>query len=263
MTEPEPNPASGGQGPPADHPAAAGLEEPETRYPFWNWTDALILISLALPVLVLTSVLIAAGFAITSHALPRIRALIPITAMFIFYGLYFFIFQQFFRLRYRRPMLPSLGWIAPRPTRVGPAVLGILTAFASVALASILRTPDVKTPLDEMLSDPVSIALTGIFAVTLAPVFEELFFRGFLFPLVARSLGWIAAAIVAALPFALLHGPQYAWSWQRVAVIFFAGFAFGWMRWRSGSTAAAAVMHATYNATFVTALVVSKFSPTL
>jgi len=41
-------------------------------------------------------------------------------------------------------------------------------------------------------------------------------------------------------------------------IIFFAGSAFGWMRHRSGSTAAAAVMHAGYNLVFFTGLVAQR-----
>jgi membrane protease YdiL (CAAX protease family) len=143
--------------------------------------------------------------------------------------------------------------------RINALAWGVLLAFGCIVLGALLQTPNEKTPLDQLLADPLSIALMGIFAIALAPVFEELLFRGFLFPLLARSLGPVAAAALAALPFALLHGPEYAWSWQRISIIFLAGFAFGWMRHRSGSTAAAAVMHAGYNGTFVLVLVLSRY----
>src|SRR5256885_2249784 len=76
-------------------------------------------------------------------------------------------------------------------------------------------------------------------AVTLGPVSEELIFRGFLFPLLARTFGVVVAILGAALPFALLHGPQYAWSWRHILLVLLAGCAFGWVRHRTGSTAVA------------------------
>ena len=61
--------------------------------------------------------------------------------------------------------------------------------------------------------------------------------------------------VLSALPFALLHGPQYAWSWRHLVLITVAGVAFGYARYRSGSTAAAAIVHAAYNTTFFLAFV--------
>jgi membrane protease YdiL (CAAX protease family) len=243
MTEPEPS---------------LPLEPVAEPYPFWGWADVLIMVGLAVPVLFFTSLLVAAA-AMTIEWLPQIKALVPLLATFIVYGLMLLLFQQYFKLRYGRPLLSSLGWVTPRPQKVSALAWGVLLAFGCIILGSLLQTPDEKTPLDLLLTDPVSIALMGVFAIALAPVFEELLFRGFLFPLIARPLGPLVGAAVAALPFALLHGPEYAWSWQRISIVFLAGFAFGWMRHRTGSTAAAAVMHAGYNGTFVLVLAISKF----
>ena len=90
----------------------------------------------------------------------------------------------------------------------------------------------------------------------IGPVCEELAFRGFLMPLLVRSFGWVAGIIGAALPFALLHGDQYSWTWQYIVLVAFAGMVFGWVRYRTGSTMASALMHSTYNATFYAAYVI-------
>jgi hypothetical protein len=132
---------------------------------------------------------------------------------------------------------------------IGGPVLALLVAALGVAL----KTPEIQMPIRDLLTDRFSILLVGIFASTLGPVCEELAFRGFLLPLVARSLGPFAATLIAALPFAVLHGPQYSWSWQHVLLIALAGMAFGWMRLRSRSTLAATLMHAGYNFTFFSA----------
>lgn len=234
-----------------------GNGNPEEDYPFWGWADVLLLAGLTVPVILLVSAIIA-GAAFATQWAPRFRAVVPLSATFLFYGIYIVLMWLYFRLRYHRPLFSSLGWVASRPLRVHPFTWGIITALGAVAFGVALRTPDVKTPLDQLMADPVSIALMSLFAVTLAPIFEELLFRGLLFPLIARSLGAVAGAFLAALPFALLHGPEYAWTWQRVGVVFLAGAAFGWMRYRSGSTAAAALMHAGYNGTFVAMLALSK-----
>jgi len=89
----------------------------------------------------------------------------------------------------------------------------------------------------------------------MGPVCEELAFRGFLLPWLARRIKPAPAVAVTAVLFAVLHGPEYAWSWRHVVLISVAGVAFGAVRLRTGSTAAAAVVHATYNLVFFAALV--------
>ena len=60
------------------------------------------------------------------------------------------------------------------------------------------------------------------------------------------------------MPFALLHGPQYAWSWRHVLLIAVAGSAFGWWRVYTRSTGASALMHAGYNAVLVVGYLIGR-----
>jgi hypothetical protein len=110
--------------------------------------------------------------------------------------------------------------------------------------------------MKRILSNRLAVLLVGVAAATVGPLCEELAFRGFLMPLLVRSLGPAAGIVLSALPFALLHGPQYAWSWRHVLLITAAGVGFGYARHRTGSTTAATVVHATYNSTFFLAYVI-------
>jgi len=74
--------------------------------------------------------------------------------------------------------------------------------------------------------------------------------RGFLQPLLQRALGPWLAILLAATGFALLHGQEYQWFWQQLLVVGLAGAAFGFARYKTGSTAAAALLHGGYNLTF-------------
>jgi hypothetical protein len=132
---------------------------------------------------------------------------------------------------------------------IGGPALALLVA----SLGVVLQTPEIQMPIKDLFTDRFSIALVAVFATTLGPLCEELAFRGFLLPLVARSLGPAAGVLIAALPFAILHGPQYSWSWRHILLIALAGMVFGWMRLRSRSTLAATLMHAGYNFTFFSA----------
>ena len=47
-----------------------------------------------------------------------------------------------------------------------------------------------------------------------------------------------------------MHFQEYGNSWRHALLITAAGASFGWMRYRTGSTKAAAVMHSAYNCVF-------------
>lgn len=222
--------------------------QPPPREPFWDWQDAFAFLFLLLPAM-LTAAAITEGLRLVLPGWLPTKASQQIAAQFIAYGLWFLGLWALLQFRYGKPFWRSLGWRLPHGV-VMWSVFGVLLAFGAMALAAALHTPDIRMPFKELMSDRSSVALIGGFAVTLGPLCEELAFRGFLFPLVARSLGPLGGAFVSALPFALLHGPQYAWSWRHVLIVALAGTAFGWARYRSGSTVAATLMHAAYNGTF-------------
>jgi membrane protease YdiL (CAAX protease family) len=236
------------------------LPAPEPhKYPFWTWLDVALLAGLVLPLLILATLLATGVFSLMG-GMPRAKALGPLAVTFVFEALWFLALYQVIRLRYGRPFWPSIAWRRPPRGYLNSASWGIILAFASILVGALLRPPETKTPLEQLLADPLSIVLTGLFAVTLGPLFEEVAFRGFLMPLVVRSLGTVAGIVLTAAPFALLHGFEYAWTWQQLVIVFLAGSAFGWMRLRSGSTAAATIMHGTYNLTFFLALVAQKIN---
>jgi membrane protease YdiL (CAAX protease family) len=91
--------------------------------------------------------------------------------------------------------------------------------------------------------------------VTLGPVLEEVVFRGYLFAFLMWSLTRAAidagrnqlVVVFAAVVFAVVHLAQPGVSWLQLACITSTGTLYGWIRWRSGSTAPAAVSHAAYN----------------
>jgi membrane protease YdiL (CAAX protease family) len=91
--------------------------------------------------------------------------------------------------------------------------------------------------------------------VTLGPVLEEIVFRGYLFAflmwLLSKAINDTrrgrSVVVLAALVFALVHLAQPGVSWLQLACITSTGTLYGWIRWRSGSTAPAAVSHGAYN----------------
>jgi membrane protease YdiL (CAAX protease family) len=243
-------------------PAQALPSAPVERVPFWDYKDLALFTALAVPSLGVAFLLVQAVFLMTGYR-PEGKAVPVLAGQFLGYTFWFLSLYGLLKLRYDRPFWKSLGWVAPGRALWPSLVCGPVVALSVGALGVALRTPEIEMPIKELLSDPASIALVGVFAVTLGPMCEELAFRGFLLPLVARSLGPAMGVVISALPFAILHGPQYSWSWRHVLLITLASCAFGWMRLRSGSTLAAALMHAGYNLTFFSAYVLQgKDTPT-
>lgn len=242
--------------PDAGTPQPAPAPEPP-REPFWSYTDLAIFAGLAVPCL-----LLGVGFVrlleqvLRYHPKARVADLIP--AEFLGYTLLFTGLLLLFRWQYRRPFWRSLGWTALRMPPVLVVVAGLVTAFGVSGVSLLLQTPNTANPMTDMLQDRTSLILIAVFGVTLGPLFEELAFRGFLQPLVVRSLGPVAGILVAAVPFGLLHYQEYGNSWRHVVLISLAGAAFGAMRQLTGSTRASTLMHASYNALFFFALLLQR-----
>ncbi|MEK7753469.1 MAG: type II CAAX endopeptidase family protein [Acidobacteriota bacterium] len=238
---------SGFESMPGPEPSA-----PPARYPFWGYQDLALFASLAVPSLLLAFGLVQAVILI-SGVRPEGKAVPLLAGQFLGYGFMFLSLYGLLKLRYGRPFWASLGWVRPRAglwTSVfGGPVLALLVAVLGLAL----QTPEMEMPIKDLLTDRFSITLVAVFATTLGPLCEELAFRGFLLPLVSRSLGRAAGVLIAAMPFAILHAPQYSWSWRHILLIALAGTVFGWMRLWSRSTIAATLMHAGYNLTFFSA----------
>lgn len=215
--------------------------------PFWGWADLVILLCAGLPAAVLIFVIATAAM----HPFVSNRALLLMIPQFAGQAAMLVPFAMLCRWKYDRPLLPSLRL----GVRVGDAArslpAGLLLAILVLVIAAALGAKDTPSPMQDLMNDPRSAPWVALFAVSLGPAFEEIFFRGLLQPVAARTAGVIGGILIASLPFALMHGPQYAWSWRHVVLILVAGSAFGWWRLRTQSTGASALMHAAYNAVLV------------
>ena len=235
------------------------VEAAPERYPFWSYADLVVFFGLAFPCL-LAGELAMKGLLWLFHVRAHSLAFELVPAQFLGYGLLFFALYLLLKVHYGKPFWPSLKWVTARPGVARTILYGFVLAFAVALLGSLLRTPDLDTPMKQLLSDRGSIVLIAVFAVTLGPLCEELAFRGFLQPVLVRSFGVAAGIVLAAIPFGLLHLSEYGNSWRHVLLITLTGIAFGCMRQLSGSTRAAAIMHAAYNFIFFATLFSQKGS---
>ncbi|HTB16552.1 MAG TPA: type II CAAX endopeptidase family protein [Bryobacteraceae bacterium] len=212
--------------------------------PFFDYADFFLFVGLSIPCLLIAALLVR-GLRWLVPLREPIRLLL---AQSIWYFLAFGCLAALFRFRYDRPFWRSLGW---RPISVGAAAGAILAgpflALVVGLLGSALRSPEINLPFEQMLGSTSTKVLLGILVVILGPVAEELAFRGFLMPLLMRSLGPATGVILTGVIFGSVHGYEYQWSWQYMSLISLAGCVFGWARYKTGSTVASSLMHSTFN----------------
>jgi uncharacterized protein len=125
---------------------------------------------------------------------------------------------------------------------------GVVLSIGLQLFAHLLPIPK-NLPMDQFFQTTGQAYLLAIFGVTFAPFLEELFFRGFLYPVLARRLGVALAIFLTAVGFALIHGAQLTYAWGPVLVIFIVGLTFTAVRAVTKSVAAGFLMHVAYNGT--------------
>jgi len=141
-------------------------------------------------------------------------------------------------LALRRPKARDIG--------IGLAALATVLVIAGVAEQFL----DVKDPAflfetyDTARSEGMLPLMFLAFAI-LAPLQEEILFRGFLYRGLAPALGPAASIALLSAVWAALH-VQYAPFF--IAEIFALGLVFGWLRWLSGSTLLTILLHTANNA---------------
>lgn len=107
---------------------------------------------------------------------------------------------------------PRIRDFGLRPTAFWPAVgwtaLAILVFFVFSAVYEALLNPDVEQTVSEDLGADRGIfglVVAGVVVTCVAPVAEEIFFRGFLYRAIRSRMPMIAAALAAGLLFGAVH----------------------------------------------------------
>ncbi len=140
-----------------------------------------------------------------------------------------------------------------RPVKLGTAVGWILIAYggywlASVVLLAIFGEPpeqDLVRDLKETEDLPVLIGF-GVLTCLVAPIAEEIFFRGFLFSVLASRLGVAVGAVLTGVIFGLIHLPGSPLLGVAVLVAF--GALLCVVYWKTGSLIPCMALHALNNA---------------
>jgi len=175
----------------------------------------------------------------------------------VFYVLILEFFFVLARLLYQQPLWRSLGWKKPTWKEVGGYLAGGC-GLALVASFGLWLLPDTQPfPLEKLFSSRTASFAVGAFAIFIAPVVEEVVFRGLLFAVVERTMGLPIAVVITALLFAGLHVPEYWHAWNHLLMILVVGFVFSTARGISGKLTPSTVLHIGYNSLIIVGVFIS------
>jgi membrane protease YdiL (CAAX protease family) len=146
-----------------------------------------------------------------------------------------------------------LSWLGIRRTALEPAALtvlvGAVVGIGGSALYSWLITVfnlPIQTNTDALLRQAQSAPFTTLglllASVVVAPISEEIFFRGFAFMGLLKGMSLIPAMLVSAAIFAIAHTDLGS-----LIPLFIIGVALAWARWRSDSLWPGVVIHTLNN----------------
>ena len=218
---------------------------PQKEEVFWGWHDLFLFVFIVILSLGL-AMLAGMGIRNLFHLSEARMNIVLLIAQFLAYSVAFTCLKYMFLAEYGEPLLLSLHWRRSPIDPVRLLLIGLGQAFTIAMIGAFMRIPPMETPMNKLLADRPTAIVIAILAVTMAPLAEELAFRGLLQPLLIRTTGVVPGILITSLLFGAMHLEQYG-AWQSVVLITLAGAGFGTMRHYTGSTRASALMHAGYN----------------
>ena len=230
---------------------------PPAENPRWSGWDVLALAFITFLTIALS--LLAVSFAAHRYLYPRVpwvevvkRPDLIVVSQLVAYLIVLGVMYELAGDTSRAQVAGSIRWNWPRNWGLF-LMCGVALSLGLQLFAHLLPMPK-KLPIDEFFQTPRQAWLLSLFGITFAPLLEELFFRGFLYPVLARRLRVPGAVVLTALAFAAIHGSQLMYSWGPVLIIFLVGLTLTAVRAYKKSVASTLLMHIAYNATISVAL---------
>jgi membrane protease YdiL (CAAX protease family) len=265
--------------PPIDNTPNDAPKDPPTRIPHLG--HAILFLSITGAILLFSQLIAVSLGHHSGNQPPNISPKLLLLAEAFTYLATLTISWFLFPLFWQRTFPNGVQTNAPAAIRNGGRLilLGFVLSFIVQAVSSIVPMP--KTiPMDDFFRTPSDVWLITFFGSLLAPLFEEIVFRGFLFPAFAIAYDWLClprteaaleqwnssnklslnslifSAILTSIIFAAIHGKQTAFTWPVLILLFCVSLILTTVRVRLRSVLASTVVHASYNfAVFLTAFI--------
>ena len=156
----------------------------------------------------------------------------------------------------RWPAWPKVVFIAPASVFGMWLIFGVLQACGYMQWMESLgaETMQESVKLLQTTDDPAVLWLMALAAVLVAPLCEELLFRGYLYPVAKKFTGPWLAACSSALFFAAAHGNLSA-----LLPLFLFGLLLVWIYEKTGSLWAPIAVHFCFNGATVTVQMAARY----
>jgi hypothetical protein len=267
--------------PPTPLPAPVPQAPPPRPRRIPNFLDLLLFGLLLLGGLVCAIITIFVGVYFHLFGVTRIEDIMhsmayAIGTMIVWYVISFPPAIVIFPALWHKKLLAGLQWNAAVPRRLWPWLMatGAACFFIAVAARAVLHFPD-HSPIEGLLSTPQAVWIMFAFSISVAPLCEEIMFRGFMLPALSTAFDWtgeklthrpapallagdhprwslpamILASIFTSIAFALIHLSQIGNSLGPIVLIFSVSLVLCAVRLATRSLAASTLTHATYNCT--------------
>ena len=255
MAQVDPAPAGYSRLPPEPAPPSGPQVPDDLRVP-WGWGNLFLLVVMYC-ILTLTLVLGLAAFGVKPADLKHLSAesgpFIILTQVLLSLGILVYLAAEI-RYYYRLPFWSGIGWrslnpgAAPRSFAYTRYVVGGFLFSMAIQFVSASVGTSTKLPIEALFHNQRTALLLMLMAVTIAPVVEETIFRGYIYPVFARSFGVGASIILTGTLFGMMHAPQLWGGWGQIALLIVVGIVFTYVRSRTGTVLASFLMHVGYNA---------------
>jgi membrane protease YdiL (CAAX protease family) len=241
---------------------ALGLFAPlpeDLRAP-WTWVDLLVFVFFGLGAMIVLSqvalIVLAVFFHISPAAIeqaPTARAAFATLHQWLWslaVMLYLFLMV---RVRFGTPFWRTLGWRDLR-LKEGGRVQGYLVCLLGgsvlafvIQLASAFVGTKATLPIEALFRSRGAVLLVMATGILVAPLVEETIFRGYLYPVLARSLGIGGGVVLTGTLFGLMHAMQLWGGWGQIGLLIMVGIVFTYVRARTGTVLAPYLLHLGYN----------------
>lgn len=226
------------------------------REPVWNgWDVAMIAIVVVLGIFVFGSLLGVAGkilgYQVTGNSTVTLRVILAAQVLAYIVALWFM--RHLIVAHYHSRWNDAVHWNWPSANWFTWIAAGIMLAIGVQLISMLLPVPR-ALPIDKYFQSRQGAWMMSVFGITMAPLFEELFFRGFLYPVLARKVGIAIGAVLTAIGFAFLHASQLGGAWAPLLMLFVVGLVLTLVRVVKNAVAPTFLMHVGYNLTLFTLL---------